>query len=213
MSRVAGESIILSSLIPSLGYLASDHINRRIISLLILSSHYKTEGPFKTLFTSLPKINTDFKKDGQNLFRLSLVLFIFVLISSLIDVKLLVRNYEISFAYILGFIIFAYSLYYLVNRQITYRSDSRKIELDVLTNATGVSIDQNYYQPASTNGGVHSNHSNREVLGQKVITIDENKLASEVDRVWELLKQFSLMIARGPRGSRVGCIHRYLFHI
>jgi hypothetical protein len=212
---VASESIVLSSLLPSLGYLASDHITRQIISLLILSSHYKTEGPFKTLSTStsLPKINTDFKKDGQNLLKLSLLLFIFVLISTLIDLKLLIGNYQISFAYILGFVIFAYCLHHLVNRQMIYHSDSRKIELDILSNSTGVLINQhgsmeNCYQPATENGG-RSNHSTRGLVsGQKVVTIDEDKLASEVDRVWELLKQFSLMIARGPRGSRVGCIHR-----
>ena len=210
MSRVASESIILSSLLPSLGYLASDHITRQIISLLILSSHYKTEGPFKTLSTStsLPKINSDFKKDGKNLLRLSLLLFIFVLMSTLIDVKLLIGNYEISFAYILGFIIFAYSLHHLVNRRISYHSDTRKIELDILTNATGVGVLINQLDSMENCYGEHNNHSIREVSGQKVVTIDEDKLASEVDRVWELLKQFSLMIARGPRGSRVGCIHR-----
>jgi hypothetical protein len=38
--------------------------------------------------------------------------------------------------------------------------------------------------------------------------VSKERAASDMDRCWELLKQFSLLIVRGARGSRVGSIHR-----
>lgn len=44
-------------------------------------------------------------------------------------------------------------------------------------------------------------------MGQSQPQSEENTLR-ETDRVWELLKQFSLLTVRGGRGNRVGSIHR-----
>ena len=40
------------------------------------------------------------------------------------------------------------------------------------------------------------------------VDVNKEKLPCDIDRCWELLKQFSLLIVRGSRNNRIGSIHR-----
>ena len=64
-----------------------------------------------------------------------------------------------------------------------------------------------HYSQSSENQNININQNQKQLQPQSPVQSEENVLR-ETDRVWELLKQFSLLSVRGGRGNRVGSIHR-----
>ena len=66
-----------------------------------------------------------------------------------------------------------------------------------------------HYLQNSENQNLNTNQNQNQKQPQPQVQVQsEENVLRETDRVWELLKQFSLLSVRGGRGNRVGSIHR-----
>jgi hypothetical protein len=183
LDRVCSESSILASILSPLGYLAPDQISRSIVSDFVKVLFYKLDGPYCTVVKDVDSC----MKDSSNVDFVGVIygcVALFILFYIISTKATDSSHFWISCGYL---ICFSLCLWMLISMRKKQMSKQNKEE---------ILFRQSFGFP------VHCTNISQNAPENK------EKLASDVDRCWELLKQFSLLTVRGSRNNRVGSIHR-----
>jgi len=209
LDRISRESDAASSVLPCLGYLSPDSITKRFIRLLLLTAHFKTHGPQPL---PSPPISSGFITNtramiGYLLGGLLLITIIILLgeasmnsyVPNLYATSILVVFLSMPVAAI-PFLNRYYHRHHQEVNAIFFGVHSRDTATTATTTTTNTSgkflsskSDHKYQSPPPTASSEF---------------INDEQVEAETDRVWDMLRQFSILSTRGSRLNRIGSIHR-----
>jgi hypothetical protein len=190
LDRVCCESKVLTSFLSMIGFLSPENISRPIVAAFIQCAYYKIDGPLTTIR----------QQCGQEKQTCILYISISVVSGTLASISiayLSLFSTEGRTKYHLIFLTTSLCLILIASSLLEfYRTNCLKSteEKRILFQSLGM----------STSDGNSMNELNFKI----VPAVDKEKVANDLDRCWELLKQFSLLIVRGSRTNRIGSIHR-----
>ena len=179
VDRIGKESQAAASVLPSLGFLSSDNITKRLVRHLIVTSYFKTRGPQAVTYTV---------RLARSLYPWSLVLALIGLVA--------VMSYTFIHSMNGNTYLIASSVCFSLLATVAFFRTEMQLKLCAVVNYIFVHFDNIIH--------IHSKDSYSNTASDK----DDEVLAGETDRVWELLRHFSLLTMRGSRLKRIGSIHR-----